>query len=83
MTALQKIFQGYYEERLGKEDSEGIAIAHKKIVRLLSGCAQKNEQEDILFNVAQYGAAAEETGFMAGFQMAWELLQNLQQDSIG
>ena len=27
--------------------------------------------------VSQYGAAAEETGFYAGFKMAWELLKNM------
>ena len=35
--------------------------------------------DDIMLWVSQYGAAAEETGFYAGFKMAWELLKNMQE----
>ena len=37
--------------------------------------------DDIMSLVSQYGAAAEETGFYAGFKMAWELLKNMQEST--
>lgn len=82
MTALQKIFQSYYENRIesDKPDPEKMAVTYQKVTDTLK-CVQIGNDgiDDIMLRVSQYGAAAEETGFYAGFKMAWELLKNMQE----
>lgn len=80
MTALEKIFQGYYEERLNddKPDPEGMA---EQIGKILNALIQEHikDSDSIMETVSLYGMEAEKTGFMAGFRMAWELLKNMQE----
>ncbi|MDO4305782.1 MAG: hypothetical protein Q4C77_03030 [Eubacteriales bacterium] len=81
MTALEKIFQGYYEERLGGDepDPEDMQAAQIKILEEME--EQKVEDSvSIMEAVSEYGIAAEKSGFMAGFRMAWELLRNMQEN---
>ena len=81
MTALQQIFQGYYENRIeGSEpDPERMAVTYKKVIDTLKQLQIGNDGvDDVMLWVSQYGATAEETGFYAGFKMAWELLKNMQ-----
>lgn len=78
MTALQQIFQGYYENRIESDepDPERMAVTYKKVIGVLNELQIGNGGiDDIMLWVSQYGAAAEETGFYAGFKMAWELLK--------
>ncbi len=80
MNALEKIFQGYYEERLdgGKPDSAGMQEVHTGLIEELE--LQKVKYSDTIMEmVSEYGMEAEKTGFMAGFRMAWELLKNMQE----
>lgn len=84
MTALQKIFQGYYDRRIeGEEpDPEGMRKAHKAIIDSLNKLNIGNDDsDDIMLLVSRYGTMAEETGFYAGFQMAWELLKSMQEEA--
>ena len=82
MTALQKIFQSYYENRIESDepDPEKMTVTYRKVTDTLK-CVQIGNDgiDDIMLWVSQYGAAAEETGFYAGFKMAWELLKNMQE----
>lgn len=80
MNALEKIFQGYYEERLGggKPDPEEMSRVHERILEELDG-GEKPDPGDVMEIVSQYGMEAEKIGFMAGFRMAWELLKNMQE----
>lgn len=80
MNALEKIFQGYYEERLGgdKPDSEEMSKIYGKIMEKLDD-GVRTDPGDVMEIVSQYGMEAEKTGFMAGFRMAWELLKNMQE----
>lgn len=80
MSALEKIFQGYYEERLGggKPDPEEMSRAYERILEELDG-GEKPDPGDVMEIVSQYGMEAEKIGFMAGFRMAWELLKNMQE----
>lgn len=80
MSALEKIFQGYYEERLdgAKPDPEKMQQAHENI-SVLAEMVTVGTSADIMEEVSTYGAEAEKTGFMAGFKMAWELLKNMQE----
>ncbi len=83
MTALEKIFQGYYEERLESEeqDPETMQVLHTKIMEALEHLhAQK--AGNIMEAVSMYGMEAEKTGFMAGFRMAWELLKSMQEVAL-
>lgn len=85
MTALEKIFQGYYEERLegDKPDPEEMKVLNMKIMEALGFFGVKGmEQGNIMEAVSQYGMQAEKTGFIAGFRMAWELLKSMQEDGI-
>lgn len=79
MTALEKIFQGYYEERLDgdKPNSAEMREAHDAIIKAVSVIAQSNG--DVMEYVSIYGMQAEKQGFIAGFRMAWELLKNMQE----
>lgn len=82
MTALEKIFQGYYEERLSgmTPDPREMQIAQDKILEEME--EQKVEDSvSIMEAVSEYGIAAEKNGFMAGFRMAWELLRNMQENA--
>lgn len=82
MKALQQIFQGYYENRIESDepDPERMAVTYKKVISVLNEMQIGNGGiDDIMLWVSQYGAAAEETGFYAGFKMAWELLKNMQE----
>ena len=82
MTALQQVFQGYYENRIESDepDPERMAVTHKRILDTLNELQIGHGGiDDIMLWVSQYGAAAEETGFYAGFRMAWELLKNMQE----
>lgn len=83
MTALEKIFQGYYEERLESEktDSEAMRVLHTKIMESLE-YLHVQKSGNIMEAVSLYGMEAEKTGFMAGFRMAWELLKNMQEVAI-
>lgn len=80
MSALEKIFQGYYEERLGgeKPDPEEMSREYGRIMEELDG-GERTDPGDVMEIVSQYGMEAEKTGFMAGFRMAWELLKNMQE----
>lgn len=80
MNALEKIFQGYYEERLGggKQDPEEMNRAYGRILEELDS-GEGADPGDVMEIVSQYGMEAEKTGFMAGFRMAWELLKNMQE----
>lgn len=80
MNALEKIFQGYYEERLGgdKPDSEEMSKIYGRIMEKLDD-GVRTDPGDVMEIVSQYGMEAEKTGFMAGFRMAWELLKNMQE----
>lgn len=80
MNALEKIFQGYYEERLGggKPDPEEMSRVYERILEELDG-GEKPDPGDVMEIVSQYGMEAEKIGFMAGFRMAWELLKNMQE----
>lgn len=80
MSALEKIFQGYYEERLGgeKPDPEEMGKAYGRILEALDK-GEGADPGDVMEIVSQYGMEAEKTGFMAGFRMAWELLKNMQE----
>ena len=77
MSALEKIFQGYYEERLGgdKPDPREMSRAYE---RVLDGNLSI-DSGDVMESVSRYGMEAEKTGFMAGFRMAWELLKSMQE----
>ncbi len=80
MNALEKIFQGYYEERIGgsKPDSREMGRAYDDIVEGLEK-RQIPDFSDVMEIVSQYGMEAEKVGFLAGFRMAWELLKNMQE----
>lgn len=79
MTALEKIFQGYYEGRLegDKPDPVEMRESHARIMRATS--CMGDVGYDVLEDVSTYGMQAEKAGFMAGFRMAWELLKNMQE----
>ena len=82
MTALEKIFQGYYTERLDGEKPEPVEMRalNLKIMEVLSAIGvNRYAQGDIMEAVSEYGMYAEKAGFMAGFRMAWELLKNMQE----
>lgn len=82
MTALEKIFQGYYNERIegDKPDPVEMQVLNMKIMESLGYLGVKGmEQGNIMEAVSEYGTQAEKTGFMAGFRMAWELLKNMQE----
>ena len=82
MTALQQVFQGYYEHRIESDepDPERMAVTYKRVFDILNELQiGRGGIDDIILRVSQYGAAAEETGFYAGFKMAWELLKNMQE----
>ena len=82
MTALQKIFQSYYENRIESDepDPERMEVTYKRVLATLNELQIGNSGiDDIMLWVSQYGAAAEEIGFYAGFQMAWELLKSMQE----
>ena len=82
MTALQQIFQGYYEHRIESDepDPERMAVTYKKVISVLNELQIGNGGiDDIMLWVSRYGAAAEETGFYAGFKMAWELWASMQE----
>lgn len=84
MTALQQIFQGYYENRIESDESdpERMAVTYKKVIDTINKLQIGHDGiDDIMSLVSQYGAAAEETGFYAGFKMAWELLKNMQEST--
>ena len=80
MSALEKIFQGYYEERLEgeKPDPEEMNRAYGRILEELDG-GERPDSGDVMETVSRYGIEAEKTGFMAGFRMAWELLKSMQE----
>ena len=80
MSALEKVFQGYYEERLGGKtpDPREMCRAYERILEELDG-GERADPGDVMEIVSQYGMQAEKTGFMAGFRMAWELLKNMQE----
>ena len=81
MNALEKIFQGYYEERLDSDrpDSVGMQEIHTRLQEDME--FQKVKDAGVVMEmVSEYGMEAEKTGFMAGFRMAWELLKNMQED---
>lgn len=82
MTALQKIFQSYYEGRIEGDEPEPecMTVTYKRVTDILNELQiGKDGIDEIMLWVSQYGAAAEETGFYAGFKMAWELLKNMQE----
>lgn len=83
MTALEKIFQGYYEERMEgeKTDPEAMRVLHTKIMETLE-YLHIQKSGNIMEAVSMYGMEAEKTGFMAGFRMAWELLKNMQEVTL-
>lgn len=62
MTALQQIFQGYYENRIESDepDPERMAVTYKKVIGALNELQIENGGiDDIMLWVSQYGAAAE------------------------
>lgn len=79
MTVLEKIFQGYYEERLDgdKPDTEEMQEPYARLLKAVNGITAGGY--DFMEDVSTYGMQAEKTGFMAGFRMAWELLRNMQE----
>ncbi|MGO4945858.1 hypothetical protein ACTQ50_05565 [Blautia sp. Sow4_E7] len=82
MTTLEKIFQGYYNERIegDKPDPVEMQVLNMKIMESLGCLGVKGmEQGNIMEAVSEYGMKAEKNGFMAGFRMAWELLKNMQE----
>ena len=81
MSALEKIFQGYYEERLGggKPDPGEMSRVYERILEELDS-GEGTDPGDVMEIVSLYGMEAEKTGFMAGFRMAWELLKNMQEN---
>lgn len=82
MTALQKIFQSYYEGRIEGDEPEPecMTVTYKRAIDTLKELQIGHDNIDnFMLWVSQYGAAAEETGFYAGFKMAWELLKNMQE----
>ncbi len=82
MTALEKIFQGYYNERIegDKPDPVEMKVLNMKIMEYLGYLGVKGmEQGNIMEAVSEYGMQAEKNGFMEGFRMAWELLKNMQE----
>lgn len=81
MSALEKIFQGYYEERLGgdKPDPREMSRAYERVLEEMEG-NHSQDSGDVMESVSQYGMEAEKAGFLAGFRMAWELLRNMQED---
>lgn len=83
MTALEKIFQGYYDDRMegDKPDPVEMQVLNMKIMESLGYLGVKEmEQGKIMEAVSEYGMQAEKTGFMAGFRMAWELLKSMQEE---
>lgn len=87
MSALEKIFSGYYEERLqdDRPDPEGMRTAYWEIMKAAEysegRMVEGSSKTDIMEHVSVYGMEAEKTGFMAGFRMAWELLKNMQESA--
>lgn len=82
MTALQKIFQSYYDRRIEGEDPdpEKMRNVHKEIISSLNQLNIGNRDvDDVMVLVGMYGKCAEANGFEAGFRMAWELLKNMQE----
>lgn len=79
MTALEKIFQGYYEERLDDDKPDPVEMQepYARLLKATNGMAAGGY--DVMEDVSTYGMQAEKTGFMAGFRMAWELLKNIQE----
>ena len=80
MTALERIFQGYYEERMDGErpDPEPMKLLHTKILEALEYLNVK-DAGNIMEAVSMFGTQAEKAGFMAGFQFAWGLLKDMQE----
>lgn len=80
MAALEKIFEGYYTNRIdgNNTDPAEMQILNLKIMESLGYIGVKGSaQENIMEAVSAYGMYAEKTGFMAGFKMAWDLLHEM------
>ena len=61
MTALQQIFQGYYENRIESDepDPERMAVTYKKVIDTINKLQIGHDGiDDIMSLVSQYGAAA-------------------------
>lgn len=81
MAALEKIFEGYYANRVdgNNPDPAEMQVLNLKIMESLGYIGVKGSaQENIMEAVSAYGMYAEKTGFMAGFKMAWDLLHDME-----
>lgn len=81
MAALEKIFEGYYANRVdgNKPDPAEMQVLNLKIMESLGYIGIKGSvQENIMEAVSAYGMYAEKAGFMAGFKMAWDLLHDME-----
>ena len=81
MAALEKIFEGYYANRVdgNKPDPAEMQVLNLKIMESLGYIGIKGSvQENIMEDVSAYGMYAEKAGFMAGFKMAWDLLHDME-----
>ncbi|MCC8066816.1 MAG: hypothetical protein LIO94_06915 [Clostridiales bacterium] len=82
MSALEKIFQSYYNERMDgdRETPAGITEA---AVEVVDRARTMIDQDFMMVAVERYAMESEKAGFMAGFRMAWELLKNMQEGDAG
>ncbi len=80
MTALEQIFQGYYDERINEDsDPEEMQVLHMKLMEALEYLRIETKvQGNIMETVSVLEMQAEKIGFMAGFRMAWKLLKDIQ-----
>lgn len=81
MAALEKIFEGYYTNRVDGNnlDPAEMQVLNLKIMESLGYIGIKGSvQENIMEDVSAYGMYAEKAGFMAGFKMAWDLLHDME-----
>lgn len=80
MTALEQIFQGYYDERISETaDPEEIQVLHTKLMETLEYLRiDSKAQGQLMEAVSILEMQSEKLGFMAGFRMAWKLLKDIQ-----
>lgn len=80
MTALEQIFQRYYDERINETtDPEEMQVLHIKFMETLEYLRiETKAQGNIMEAISILEMQAEKMGFMAGFRMAWKLLKEIQ-----
>jgi hypothetical protein len=83
MTTLEKIFQGYYEERAEGDQPDPVEMkeVYDRILQTSKNIKSVDVPE-LLTDISIYGMQAEKTGFMAGFRMAWTLLEDMQEGVV-